>query len=127
MCAVDFSLPVDGDAPAWRTPTKRAGDFVEALVTDLVRDRSPFYDEVCDRWHELFPELSAKPGKWVSGDGPAGGGKLFLHVRSSAGLFALRPKLPAIRRKLASFASAPKRFSLHVEIADEVRDVYRTY
>lgn len=116
MGAVDFGLPVDGDAPAWRAPTARAGDLMETLVADLVRDRSPFFDEVCARWRALFPELAAKPGKWVAGDGAAQGGKLFLHVRSAAGSFALRPKLPAIRRRLASLASAPKRFSVHVEI-----------
>ena len=122
MGAVDFGLPVDGDAPVWRTPTARAGDFMETLVADLVRDRSPFFDEVCVRWRELFPELAAKPGKWVAGDGTARCGKLFLHVRSAAGSFALRPKLPAIHRKLASLASAPKRFSVHVEIVG-YRDV----
>ena len=117
MGAVDFSLPVDGDAPAWRRPTARAGDCMEALVADLVRDRSPFYDEVCARWRELFPEQAAKPGKWVPEGGPGGGGRLFLHVRSSAGLFALRPKLPLIRKRLATLASAPKRFSVLCEIA----------
>jgi len=116
MGAVDFSLPVDGDAPAWRTPTAKAGAFMDALVADLVRDRSPFYDEVCARWRELFPELAAKPGKWVADDGQAGNGKLFLHVRSAAASFALRPQLPAIRRKLMTLTSAPKRFSVHVEI-----------
>ena len=116
MGAVDFSLPVDGDSPAWRTPTVRTGDFMETLVADLVRDRSPFYDEVVARWRELFPDLVARPGKWVAGDGPSGAGKLFLHVRSAAASFALRPKLSAIRRKLMALASAPKRFSVHVEI-----------
>ena len=58
MGEVDFSLPVDGDAPAWRTQTAQAGEFMETLVAELVRDRSPFYDEVCERWRELFPELT---------------------------------------------------------------------
>ena len=116
MGDVDLSLPVDGDFPSLRTPSRRAGELVDAIVADLVRDRSPFFDEVCARWRELFPDLAAKPGKWVAVDGPAGSGKLFLHVRSAAGSFALRPKLPAIRRKLATLTSVPKRFSVHVEI-----------
>ena len=116
MGEVDLSLPVDGDAPAWRTPTARAGEYMETLVADLVRDRSPFYDEVSARWRELFPELAARPGKWVADDGPSGTGRLFLHVRSAAASFSLRPKLLAIRRKLMTLASAPKRFSVHVEI-----------
>ncbi len=115
MGAVDFTLPVDGDAPAWRSPTVLAGDRMEALVADLVRDRSPFYDEVCARWSEMFPELKARPARWVSGEG--GSGKMFLSVGSSAGLFALRPKLPAIRKRLSALASAPKRFTVHLEIA----------
>lgn len=116
MSAVDFSLPVDGDAPAYRTPSVKAGDLLDSLVADLTRDRSPFFDEVCARWRELFPELAAKPGKWVDGATPGAGGKLFLHVRSAAGSFAMRPRLAGIKRKLAELATAPKRFSVHVEI-----------
>ena len=125
MGDVDLSLPVDGDLPSLRTPSSRAGDMMDAIVADLVRDRSPFFDEVCAKWRELFPDLTAKPGKWVSSDGPAGNGKLFLHVKSAAGSFALRPKLPAIRRKLAALASAPRRFSVHVEIAGGGREIVR--
>ena len=116
MGAVDFSLPVDGDLPAYRTPTVKAGDILDSLIADLTRDRSPFFDEVRARWCELFPELKAKPGKWVDGATPKAGGKLFLHVRSAAASFALRPKLAGIRKKLAALSSAPQRFSVHVEI-----------
>ena len=65
MGDVDLSLPVDGDLPSLRTPSSRAGDMMDAIVADLVRDRSPFFDEVCAKWRELFPDLTAKPGKWV--------------------------------------------------------------
>ena len=115
MSEVDFTLPVDGDVPRWRTPVTCVGDLMEGIAADLVKDRSPFFDEVCARWAELFPELKARPGKWVS-SGANGEGKIFLNVGSAAGSFALRPKLPAIRRRLAELASAPRRFSLHVEI-----------
>lgn len=116
MGEVNLSLPVDGDAPAWRTPTTRAGEFMETIVADLVKDRSPFYDEVSARWRELFPELAARPGKWVADDGPSGNGRLFLHVRSAAASFALRPKIQVIRKKLMTLGSAPRRFSVHIEI-----------
>ena len=116
MSAVDFSLPVDGDLPSSRTPSVKAGDLLDSLVEDLMRDRSPFFDEVCARWRELFPEIAAKPGKWVDGVTPNAGGKLFLHVRSAPASFAMRPRLAAIKRKLAELATAPKRFSVHVEI-----------
>ena len=117
MGAVDFSLPVDGDVPSFRSPAARAGDFVESLVADLVRDRSPFFDEVVRKWKELFPELPAKPGKWVSGATQKSPGKIFLEVKSAPALFAMRPKLPSVKRKLATLASAPERFSVHLEIA----------
>lgn len=117
MGAVDFSLPVDGDVPSVRTPSSLAGDFMDSLVDDLSCDRSAFFDEVAQRWLEFFPDLRAKPGKWVSGATPRSGGKLFLHVMSASALFATRPKLPAIKKKLSSLASAPVRFTLHIEIS----------
>ncbi len=115
MSAVDFSLPVDGDVPAFRTPPSRAGDLLDSIVADLTRDRSPFFDEVRARWEEMFPGVAARPGKWVAGAGTSG--RLFLHVRTAAASFAIRPKLASMRRRLASLPSAPARFSLHVEIA----------
>ena len=117
MGAVDFSLPVDGDVPSLRTKTPLAGEFMDSLVADLVRDRSPFFDEIVETWKTLFPDISAKPGKWVSGATPKSPGKLFLEVGSAPALFSMRPKLPAIKRKLATLASAPERFSVHLEIA----------
>ena len=117
MGAVDFSLPVDGDIPSLRSPVSRAGDFVDSLVQDLVRDKSPFFDEVVRQWNNLFPELAARPGKWVAGATPKSPGKLFLEVRSAPALFSIRPKLTSIKRKLAELPSSPDRFSLHLEIA----------
>ncbi|MBR3821309.1 MAG: hypothetical protein IKJ37_06775 [Kiritimatiellae bacterium] len=121
MGAVDFSLPVDGDIPSLRRPSSQAGDFMDSLVEDLTRDRSTFFDEVVQCWRELFPDINACPGKWVSGSNPKSGGRLFLHVASAPALFALRPKLPSIKRKLATLASAPVRFTLHLEIAQKVK------
>ena len=117
MGAVDFSLPVDGDIPSHRSPTSRAGDFMDSLVQDLVRDRSPFFDEIVKRWKSLFPGISAKPGKWVSGATPKSPAKLFLEVASAPALFSMRPKLAEIKRRLSGLPSAPERFSVHLEIA----------
>ena len=116
MGAVDFSLPVDGDVPSLRNPSARAGDFMDSLVEDMSQDRSRFFDDVMERWREFFPDITAVPGKWVSGSTPKSGGRLFLHVASAPALFAMRPKLPAVKKKLATLASAPVRFSLHLEI-----------
>ena len=44
------------------------------------------------------------------------GGKLFLYVLSAAALFALRPKLPVIKRRLSELPGAPKRLNLRLEI-----------
>lgn len=119
MGAVDFSLPVDGDIPSLRRPSSQAGDFMDSLVEDLTRDRSEFFDEVVQRWRELFPDVNAYPGKWVSAPAPKSGGRLFFHVASASALFAMRPKLPSIRKKLATLASAPVRFTVHLEIAQK--------
>ena len=121
MGAVDFSLPVDGDVAAYRMPSVQIGTLMESLVADLSQDRSPFFDEVRAHWRELFPDVKAQPGKWVSGDTSAKGGKLFLYVRSAASAFALRPKLPAIRKRLSVLDSAPARFTLHIEISGRNR------
>jgi hypothetical protein len=117
MGAVDFSLPVDGDVPGFRTADSKPGDFVDSIVEDLVRDRSPFFDEVVKNWNGMFPDLAARPGKWVAGPTERAGGKLFLHVKSAPALFAMRPKLPSIRKKLCALPGAPARFTLHLEIA----------
>ena len=119
MGAVDFSLPVDGDIPSLRRPSSQAGDFMDSLVEDLTQDRSTFFDEVVQCWREIFPDINARPGKWVSGPTPKSGGRLFLHVASAPALFALRPKLPSIKKKLAALASAPVRFTLHLEIVQK--------
>jgi hypothetical protein len=123
MSAVDFSLPVDGDIPALRQPSSTAGDFMDSLLADLTKERSDFFDEVVQRWQELFPNISAKPGKWVSGAAAKNGGKLFLHVTSAPALFAMRPKLPAIRKKLATLSTAPVRFTIHLEIVQKGKTI----
>ena len=72
-----------------------------------------FFDAVCAQWKTLFPDLPARPGRYQDGH-------LFIYVRTSGQLFALRPKLPKIKRALlplrAADPNAPKRFTLHLEI-----------
>jgi hypothetical protein len=114
MGAVDFSLPVDGDALEIRQPLASAGSFMDGILADLVKEETPFFDEICARWKELFPDLRARPGKWVA-SASGNGGKVFIYVASAAALFALRPKLPAMKKVLAKLASAPAKFTLHIE------------
>ena len=58
MRAVDFALPVDGDVPDVRRPTPRVGGLLDALVADLTRDRSPFYDEAYGSLHHKRQETA---------------------------------------------------------------------
>lgn len=123
MGAVDFSLPVDGDVPSMRMSAYLAGDLMDPIVADLIQDRSAFFDEVRQKWESLFPDMPAKPGKWVSGAAPKSPGKLFLEVASAPQLFSMRPKLTAIKRSLSNLQSAPERFSVHLEIARSWRPI----
>ncbi len=102
-------LPIDGDAVETRLPVASVGSVMEGIMTALMTEKSPFFDQVCDEWKTLFPDVAATPGRWQ-------GGKLFVYVRSSAQLFALRPRLAKMRRALAALPTAPKRFSVHLEI-----------
>lgn len=102
-------LPLDGDVPEARTPMPTMPGLMDRLLEELLIEKSPFFDQVCEQWETLFPELVAKPERWQDG-------KLFLRVRTSGQLFSLRPKLPKIKKTLATLPTAPKRFAVHLEI-----------
>lgn len=102
-------LPVDGDPRELRTPISAFGGVVQEVLAELTVERSPFFETVRAQWKALFPDLPAAPGRLE-------GGKLFLYVRTSGRLFALRPKLTQIKRVLAQLPGAPKKFTLHLEI-----------
>ena len=75
----------------------------------LVVEHNAFYDQLVDRWNTLFPGFAAKPGRYENG-------RIYLYVRSAPASFALRPQLPAIKRRLAELPGAPKRIDLRLEI-----------
>ncbi len=102
-------LPIDGDAVETRVPMPNVGSLVDGLLASLLVERSPFFDEVCEKWTELFPESVAKPGRWQDG-------RLFLYVRTSGQLFGMRSKLSKVKKALAALPTAPKRFSVNLEI-----------
>ena len=102
-------LPVDGDAVEMRVPMPSMENLMDGLLAKLLVEKSPFFDEVCDKWTELFPDCIAKPGRWQDG-------RLFLYVRTSGQLFGMRTKLPKMKKLLATLPTAPKRFSLNLEI-----------
>ncbi|MGN0852885.1 MAG: hypothetical protein ACI4Q3_05870 [Kiritimatiellia bacterium] len=105
-------LPVDADAIELRRPIPLLGSTMPALIDELLVEKSPFFDAVCSRWSELFPELAARPGRFEDG-------RLFLYVRSSGQVFGLRSKLARIKKTLAGLSEAPPRFTIHLEIHAE--------
>ena len=102
-------VPVDGDAVETRVPMPSMGNLMDGILTKLLVEKSPFFDEVCEKWPALFPDCIAKPGRWQDG-------RLFLYVRTSGQLFGMRTKLPKMKKLLATLPTAPKRFSLNLEI-----------
>ena len=108
----EFGRPLPRYWP--REPDKRGrhGSFASAVAaafTDLTTVHEPFFDSLADRWPRLFPNLPARPGRYDDG-------KIFLYVKNAPTNFALRPKLPAIKRALAALPGAPKRLDLRLEI-----------
>ena len=85
------------------------GSAVDAAVTDLVRERNAFYDSLVDAWRRLFPDLPARPGRCENG-------KIFLYVATAPTLFMMRPRLAAVKRRLAELPGAPPRIELRLEV-----------
>lgn len=95
--------------PAQRGRHKRFADAVMASLAALSEEKDPFFDTLADSWDALFPGLAARPGRIADG-------KIVLYVRSAPALFAMRPKLAAVKRRLATLPGAPKRIGLLLEI-----------
>ena len=111
---VSSNLPVDGDAVETRRPTAAVGGLLDAVMEsvarELYRDEARFFDRLREQWAELFPGCPARPGRWQEG-------KLVLYVATAGQSFALRPKLPAMKKRILALDGAPKgRLVLLVEI-----------
>ena len=111
---VSPDLPIDGDAVEARRPTVAVGGLLDAVMDsvarEIYRDEARFFDRLREQWAELFPGCPARPGRWQEG-------KLVLYVATAGQSFALRPKLPAMKRRILALDGAPKgRFALLVEI-----------
>lgn len=85
------------------------GAAIDAAFKDLLTQRNPFFDTLVDRWSALFPGLPVRPGRYEDG-------KIFLYVRNAPTNFAMRAKLPMIKRTLAAQPGAPKKLDLRLEI-----------
>lgn len=84
------------------------GSAVGAAFADLLVERNEFFDSLADNWRRLFPDQPARPGRYEDG-------KIFLYVKNAPTLFLMRPRLPMIRRKLATLPGAPKKIDLRLE------------
>jgi len=82
---------------------------LDAAFKDLTVEHDPFFDSLADNWRALFPNLPVWPGRYE-------GGRIWLYVRSAPTLFAMRSKLPMIRRTLAALPGAPTKLDLRLEI-----------
>ena len=111
---VSPDLPIDGDSTETRRPTATVGGLLDAVMDsvarELYRDEARFFDRLREQWAELFPGCPARPGRWQDG-------KLVLYVATAGQSFALRPKLPAMKKRILALDGAPKgRLVLLVEI-----------
>lgn len=88
---------------------KTTASALDAALKELLLEKNPFFDSVCDNWSKMYPDLSAKPGRYESG-------RIYLYVRNAPTLFAVRPKLRLIADCLAKMPGAPKKLDLRLEI-----------
>ena len=85
------------------------GSAVDAVLKDLTTERNGFFDSLADRWPSLFPGLPIRPGRCEDG-------VIYVYVPNAPLNFAMRPKLPAIKRALSELPGAPKRLVVKMEI-----------
>ena len=94
--------------PDKRGRHKTFSSAIGAAFSDLAVERNAFFDSLADNWRRLFPDQPARPGRYEDG-------KIFLYVKNAPTLFLMRPRLPMIRRKLATLPGAPKKIDLKLE------------
>ena len=107
-------LPVDGDPAETRRPANAIDGLLDAAIESVEReiyhDETAFLDSLAERWDEMFPGCPARPARWRDGI-------LVLHVGNAGQSFAMRPRLPAMKRKILALENAPKeRFRIIVQI-----------
>ena len=116
---VSAGVPIDGDPVETRKPVQQADSLfdavMESVARDMYREETRFFDILRERWDALFPNCPARPGRWQEG-------KLVLYVSTAGQSFAMRPKLPAMKKKIIALEGAPKgRLALLVEIHAPLR------
>ena len=94
--------------PEKRGRHKTFSSAVGAAFSDLIVEKNEIFDSLADNWRRLFPDQPARPGRYEDG-------KIFLYVKNAPTLFLMRPRLPMIRRKLATLPGAPTKIDLKLE------------
>ena len=116
---VSAGVPIDGDPVETRKPVQKADSLfdvvMESVTRDMYSEETRFFDSLREQWNTLFPNCPARPGRWQEG-------KIVLYVSTAGQSFAMRPKLPAMKKKISALEGAPKgRFALLVEIHAPLR------
>ena len=88
---------------------KTTASALDAALKDLLTEKNPFFDSLCDNWKALFPNVPAWPGRYEDG-------KIFIYVRNAPTSFVIRPKLRTIAAALAKLPGAPGKVDLRLEI-----------
>ena len=117
---VSDGLPIDGDPVETRKPVRKADSLldaaIEAVTRDMYGEETRFLDSLREQWDDLFPNCPARPGRFQDG-------KLVLYVATAGQSFAMRPRLPAMKKKIRETEGAPQgRFALLVEIRPPAMD-----
>ena len=82
---------------------------ITAALEGLTVEKNEFFDSLVDNWKRLFPDLPARPGRYEAG-------RIFIYVANSVLLYSVRPKLRAIKARLATLPGAPKKIELRLEV-----------
>lgn len=110
---VSPDLPIDGDNAEARRPMVQAGSVLDAVIdglnAEMHKEEAGFFDTVRESWPTMFPNLPMRPGRWQEG-------RIILYVANAGQSFAMRSRLPAIKKKLRELPNAPKKLTLIVEI-----------
>ncbi len=85
---------------------------LDASLKDILVERNGFFDSLADGWNRLFPGLPIRPGRYEAG-------AIYLYVRSAPARFAMEPRMPAVRRKIAALPGAPRKLKVLLEIHPE--------
>lgn len=106
-------LPIDADIVALRRKTHGAKEIFEAAentMREILRDKNPFWEQLAQRWRDLFPDTAARPSRLV-------GNTLYLAVPNAAARFALLRRMPLFKKRLLLVPGCPADISMRLEIA----------